>query len=146
MALATTVKENKKKYTDRDASKTTLARKLQDVTGVSARDLVIAVRLHIINCPVTAAHAKMAEDIFGPSIVGVRGKTVKRNEPSFEVDQIPINIEPNYREVTIGMNIFDTNSIRYFASIPVHIEFGIIQKLVMERYLRCFVFLSFTSE
>ena len=73
----TTVKDNKMKYTDRDVNKATLARKLQDVTGVSGRDLVIAVRSQIMNCPVTAAHAKMAEDIFGPSIAGVRGKTVR---------------------------------------------------------------------
>ena len=74
--MVTTVKENKKKYTDRYISKARLARKLQDVTGVSARDLVIAIRSHIINCQVTVAHAKVAKDIFGPSISGVQGKTV----------------------------------------------------------------------
>ena len=111
LALVTTVKDNKKKYTIRDVSKETLARKLQDVTGVSARDLVIAVRSHIKNCPVTAAHAKMAEDIFGPSIAGVRGKTVRRNEPSFEVDQIPISIATKYRKMTIGVDIFYVNTI-----------------------------------
>ena len=76
LALVTTVADNKMKYTNRDVSKATLARKLQDVTGVLGRDLVIAVQSHIMNCPVTAPHAKMAEDIFGPSIAGVQGKTV----------------------------------------------------------------------
>ena len=114
-------------YTDWDVSKATLARKLQDVIGVSAHDLVIVVRSHIANCPVTSAHANMAEDIFGPSIVGVQGKTVRRNLPSFEFDQIPISIAPKYRKVTIGVDIFRTNSIRYFASISVHIGFGTIQ-------------------
>ena len=71
LTMVTTVKDNKKKYTARDVSKATLAQKLQDVTGVSARDLVIAVRSHIKNFPVTAAHTKMAEDIFGPSIAGL---------------------------------------------------------------------------
>ena len=127
LALVTTVAENKMKYTDRDVSKAIVARKLQDVTGISGRDLVIAVRSQIMNCPVTAAHAKMAEDIFGPSIAGVRGKTVRRNEKSFEVDQIPMCIAEKYRKVTIGIDIFFVNSIRFFGSISVHIGFGTVQ-------------------
>ena len=43
LTLVTTVTDNKTKYTDKDVSKTTLAQKLQDVTGVSARDLFVAV-------------------------------------------------------------------------------------------------------
>ena len=39
--MVTTVTDNKMKYTDRDVGKATLARKLQDVTGVSARDMVV---------------------------------------------------------------------------------------------------------
>ena len=48
-----------------------MARKLQNVIGSSARDLVISVCSHIKNCPVTAADAKLAENIYGPNIVGV---------------------------------------------------------------------------
>ena len=94
-----------------------MARKLHDVTGVLACDLLIAVQSHITNCQVIAAHAKMNEEIFGPSITGVRGKTVRRNEPSFEVNQTPISIAQNYRKVTIRIDIFYVNSIRFFGSI-----------------------------
>ena len=61
--MVTTVKVNKEKHTTRDVGKAKLARKLQDVTGVSTRNLVIAVRSHIKNCPVTAADAKLVEQI-----------------------------------------------------------------------------------
>ena len=60
-AMVNTVKGNKEKYTTRDIRKATLARKLQDVHGVSARDLVIAIQSHIKNFPVTAVHVKMIE-------------------------------------------------------------------------------------
>ena len=59
LAMVTTVKDNKKNYTLRDVGKATKARKLQDVTGVSAQDLVIAVRSHIKNCPVTVAQFQL---------------------------------------------------------------------------------------
>ena len=67
-----------------------------------------------MNFPVTAAHVKMAEDKFCTSIAGVRGKTVRRNERSFEVDQIPISVAQKYKKVTIGIDISFVNSIRIF--------------------------------
>ena len=69
-------KENKEKYTQRDACKTQLAQKLKAVTGISAHDPFIAVRSHIKNCTVVVAHAKMAEKGLGHSITGVQGKKV----------------------------------------------------------------------
>ena len=129
MILVTTISNNKMKYTDRDIGKATLAWKLQDMTGLLPRDLVITVRSHTVNCPVTVADAKMAENIFGSSIAGVQGKTVRRNEPSFEVNQIPISIAQKYRKVTIGMDTFYVNLIRFFSSISVNIRFGTIQTI-----------------
>ena len=84
-ALVTTEKENKEKYTTINVGKATVTRKLQNVIGSSARDLAISVSYHIKNCPVTAADANLAEKIYGPNILGVRGKTVWINEPTYEV-------------------------------------------------------------
>ena len=127
--MVTTIKDNKAKYTTRDVAKATAARKLQNVIGCTARDLVIAVRSHIKNCPLTAADAKLGEQIYGPSIAGVRGKTVRRNEPSFVIDQIPISIADKYKTVTLGADIFYVNSIRFFVSISAHIGFGTTQPI-----------------
>ena len=82
-----------------------------------------------MNCPVTATHAKMAEDIFGPSIAGVQGMTVRRNERSFEVDRILVSVAQKYKKVTIGIDIFFVNSIQIFGSISVHIGFGTVQAI-----------------
>ena len=70
-ALVTKLKENKHKYTTRDVGKSTVTRKLKNVIGSSAKDLVISVCSHIKNCPVTAADAKLSENIYGPNIVGI---------------------------------------------------------------------------
>ena len=68
----------------------------------------------------TVADAKLGEQICGPSIAGVRGKTVRRNEPSFVVEQIPISIAAKYKTVTLAADIFYVNSIR-FLSVFLHI-------------------------
>ena len=47
--LVTTVKKNKKKYSTQDVGKATLAQKLQDLTGVSAHNLIITIQSHIKN-------------------------------------------------------------------------------------------------
>ena len=59
-ALVTTAKENKEKNTARDVGKSTVTRKLKNVIGSSAKDLVISVCSHIKNCPVTAVDAKLS--------------------------------------------------------------------------------------
>lgn len=75
-ALVTTVKENKEKYTSRDVGKDTLTREQQNIMRCSARDLVITVCSHVKNFSVTGTYKNLAEKIYGPSIAGVRGKTV----------------------------------------------------------------------
>ena len=85
----------------------TLARNLQeDMMGCSARDLVIAVCSHFKNFPVTAGDAKLAETIYDPSIAGVRGKTVRQNEPAFEVEIIPRSVASKYKMITLATDIY----------------------------------------
>ena len=104
-----------------------MARKLHNVIGSSTRDLVISVSYHIKNCPVIAADAKLADKIYGPNIAGVRGKTVRKNEPAYEVDQIPMSVQSKYIMVTSAEDILYVNTIRFLVSILKHIGFGTTQ-------------------
>ena len=88
-----------------------MERKLQNVIGSSAQELVVSVRSHNKNCPVTAEDENLAEKIYGPNISGLRGKTVRRNKPAYEVDQIPISVPSKYRMVTLSADIFYVNTI-----------------------------------
>ena len=90
---------------------------------------MISVCSHIKNCPVTASDLKLSEKIYGPNIAGVRGKTVRRNEPVYEVDQILISVPLKYRMVTLSADKFYVNTIRFFVSILKHIGFGSTQPI-----------------
>ena len=91
--LLTTVKDNKEHFTRRDVKRADAALKLQRVTeNQTVRDLLLSIRTQVKNCPVTSADVKLAEVIYGPNITDVRGKTVRRNEPAFRVENIPISI------------------------------------------------------
>ena len=59
----------------------------------------------------------------------MRGKTVRRNEPAYEVDQIPIIVSSKYRMMTLATDIFYVNKIRLFVSILKHIGFGTTQPI-----------------
>ena len=126
-ALVTKLKENKHKYTTRDVGKSTVTRKLQNLIGSSTQDLMISVCSHVKNCPVTSADAKLEENIYDLNTAGVQGKTVWKNEPAYEVDQILIIVPSKYIMVTLVAGIFYVKKILFFVSILKHIGFGTTQ-------------------
>jgi hypothetical protein len=77
--LVNTVDHNKSKYTKRDYSPAVLARKTQKMIGrPSTRSFISIFKKNIHpNCPVTRPAIAMAEDIFGPDLGSLKGKTVR---------------------------------------------------------------------
>jgi hypothetical protein len=77
--LVNTVDHNKFKYTKRDYSRAVLARKTQKMIGrPSTRSFISIVEKNLLpNCPVTRRDIAMAEDIFGPDLGSLKGKTVR---------------------------------------------------------------------
>jgi hypothetical protein len=76
-----TVKGNKKNHTKAACKQATLARKLQNITGrPSARSFLNIVEKNLLkDCPVKREDALAAEDIFGPNVGSLKGKTVRQN-------------------------------------------------------------------
>ena len=89
----------------------------------------MSIRTQVKNFPVTPADIKLAEVIYDPNIGGVRGKTVCRNEPALLVENILISIPEKYRSVTLGVDIFYVNGIRFFITVSEHIGFGTAEKI-----------------
>jgi len=77
VALVTTVENNTNKYTVKEYSYAKKARDLQNIIGrPSTQDLFSYVDKNLIpNCPVSRQDILRAEDIFGPNIGSVKGKT-----------------------------------------------------------------------
>jgi hypothetical protein len=73
------VNKNKVRYSARDVALADKARKFQETTGASLQTLLDIINRKLLpNCPITRADIKMAEDIYGTSVVHLKGKTARR--------------------------------------------------------------------
>jgi hypothetical protein len=137
--LFNTVDENKIKYTNAAYKQATLARKLQNIIGrPSARAFLNIVENNLLkDCPVLRADVLAAEDIFGPNVGSLRGKTVRssgdRVRPEYE--EVPKEIKENYQDITICMDLMYVNRIPFLVTISRNIKFGTI-KAVKSRHIK----------
>jgi hypothetical protein len=78
--FTTTVKKQKEQFSKTDVQRAEVARKLHNATGpMSLKYFLQAVATgQIRNCPVTPSDIKVAEIIFGPNKMCLRGKTTRR--------------------------------------------------------------------
>ncbi len=81
----------------------------------------------------TAHHrdAIIAEDIYGLDIHGLKGRTTRKaNVPSDErLSPAPKHIINNYKNLTLGADVFYVNGIPFFLTKSKHIQFYTVQAL-----------------
>jgi hypothetical protein len=98
----------------------------------STRDYVKIVKGGMLaNCPVSRADIKAAEDIFGPNLGSLKGKTVRRKNghiPSL-VANVPYNIIKQYKDITLLFDIMFVNKIAFLVSVSRHLRFGTTYRL-----------------
>ena len=122
-----TVEENKKKFSSLDQKRARKARDLQDILNVTTKELLSIIdNNHIPNCPVTRDDVRTAEAIHGPSVVGLKGKTVRRpeNHVRVKISPLPQHIADKYLTVTLSADIMFVNGVRFFMTIARHIQFA----------------------
>jgi hypothetical protein len=126
--FVTTVKKQKEQFSKKDVKIAEVARRLQNSTGPMALDdYISAVSTgQIKNCPVTPTDIKIAEIIFGPSIMCLKGKTVRRTTKQVRMEpiNIPLSISETYRNVTLAVDIMFVGGYRFLVSVSEHIVFG----------------------
>ena len=102
--LINTVADNGTKYSQRDYSKAELARKIQTIIGrPSTKTFLSIVNKNLLpNCPVTRADIIAAEQIFGPDVGSLKGKTVRRASSAVQNEHtnVPDTIMSRFQEVT----------------------------------------------
>jgi hypothetical protein len=137
--LVNTVSENKARYTNAEVSRAEVARALQSKIGrPSTREFIQIVNNNLLpNCPVTQRDILAAEDIFGPDIGSLKGKTVRRRPHPVTTDltysPLPPTVHERYREVTLCADVMHVNGIPFFVSISRHLKFGTIEAISNQR-------------
>jgi hypothetical protein len=131
--VAATVEENRKGFSQRQFKDAQKARQLASTLGfptIQALRDVLKQRL-IRNCPVTAQDVDNAEQIFGPNIAALKGKTTRQTPARIRYDyvDIPPEIKQQRDDMTLFMDIFFVcglpiltsidNPIKFRASVPL---------------------------
>ena len=73
----------------------------------------------------------MAEDIYGVNPHIVKGKTVRR-QPSEVIEEIldvPPHILKHYGDVTICIDVYHINGIKFFRSVSLHLMFRVTRAI-----------------
>ena len=129
-----TVDDNKLNYSNDDYLRAKQARAIQIRIGrPTTKDFARIVRHNLLpNCPITVADINAAEDIFGPDLGSLKGKTVRRSPHKVntnDIVRIPLVVHERYREVTICGDIMHVNGQPILATISRHLRFGTMEAL-----------------
>jgi hypothetical protein len=121
-----TIEENLKKYSQHQIKEAHRARDLLHALSFpSIANLKKALQMNAIaNCPVTIDDVTRAEDIFGPDIATLKGKTT-RHKPSPYVEEV-VNIPPELiseQQVHLCIDTFFVNEIPFLTTISRHIKY-----------------------
>ena len=124
--VATTVKDNMEGYTKREVKGAKLARKLHQSLGCPTVDtLKQLIRMNAIkNCPVTTEDITNAENMFGPDVGALKGKSTRNTPPPVINDLIDIPPELKTRNnLTLCMDIMFVWGLPFLTTIDRTIRF-----------------------
>ena len=125
--LVTTLSEKRKGCTDRQYDRAKTARKLYHIVGIATVEIFKAL-LHmnaIQNCPVTVEDVKIAKRIFGPDMLSLKGKLMRRKPKPVRKDlvEIPAEITEKHHNIELCMDTMFINECRMLTAIHRSIQF-----------------------
>jgi hypothetical protein len=125
------VAENKAKYTVSDYLRAVKARTTQKRIGrpSTQRYIELANGDRILNCDVTGQDIVIAEDIFGPEVGSLQGKTVRTASEMVRYGglvPIPATIMDHYRKIILCVDVMKVNKMPFLVSISRAIKFGTV--------------------
>ena len=132
-AFVVTVADKKSSHTVKGYKRATLARRLQNIIGrPSARRFKELVDNNLIpNCPITGQDILAAEDIFGPNLGSLKGKTTHRKPTPVAHTNIPVppTILQFHSQVSLCVDIMFINKLPFLITISKNLRFGTIDFL-----------------
>jgi hypothetical protein len=131
--MINTVSENKERYTNEDYQRAVKAREIQIKIGrPSYKDFVrIVTDILLNNCPITKADVIAAQDIFGPDIGSLKGKTTRQKPEMVRqiVESLPSETMSRYRKITLCIDVMNINKIPMLVSLSQNIKFGTVEDI-----------------
>jgi hypothetical protein len=133
VAMIQTVRQFYEGFTKCKVQDAIAARKAQAMTGrpTDAQFLEMVRNKTIKNCPIKPKHITNACSIFGPSIAGVRGKTVRRKPEQVEAEpgRIPDDFHCLHRFVVITAEVMFVNGIAFLTTLSQKIRLSTVEQL-----------------
>ena len=136
--------ENSEFYTKRQVQRAKQARNLYQMIGYpSINDYKNAIKYkYLDDCPVTIQDIEIAEDIFGPDIYALKGKTVRKSPNQVRLDTIavPKEIIELHKNVILGVDLMMINKNIFLVSVSRNIKFmttEFIENMELETILEC---------
>ncbi len=132
-AFVETVESNMQLFSKRQVARTDKARSLYASLGFPPKQnfLWILRFNQIKDCPVTVEDAMVAYKKWGPSVAGLKGKTVRKKPKPVKTEtvHIPKEIHELHKEVTLTIDIFFVNSIPFFVTLSRVLYFTTVMHL-----------------
>ena len=116
------VQDKKKGYTVRDIRKAYRARQFQHITGQPIKRILHAVDNNILqNLPILREDVRISEDIYGPSIPHLKGKTVRRMIQHVDTVKRKVFLKPPLISTRMSpISVTSCTSMELVPSTPYH--------------------------
>ena len=131
-SFITTVADKADQYTHIAIQHARAARRFQNIImRPGARQLIDMAVSHLKGCPLTKADVKAAEDIYGPNLGALKGKTVARPNPHVPagVDHVPTSIMSVHRSVTLTIDVMFINKVAFLITMSRNLKFGTVEAI-----------------
>jgi len=136
--MINTVDSIKNKYTIKEYANAHKVHSIQDIIGIPAtKDYIeYAERGLIPNCPITKRDILRVEDILGPNLGSLKGKTMQKTPERVTIntlDNLPNGMLEENGNVTLATDIMYIKKIPFIVTLSRAIQFGTIEMIKDKR-------------